>query len=94
MPDQPSTESELGHKKPKKHESRQEPPKVVVVAEGRTELDYMEAISIVYRGKFVYAPYSRETFDIDMTDKNELLLLLDAHIKSLQGHITAYCYAT
>ena len=91
---QVNNEPVLGPKKHKKNGGKHEPPIVVVVSEGKTELDYMEAISRNCQGKFLYKPYKRETFDIDLTDKNELLCLLDAQIKYMQGHITPYCYAT
>ena len=94
MPNETSVTPALGHKEPKKSGGKHKPPKVVVVSEGQTELDYMEAISRNFQRKFVYEPYKRETFDIDLTDKNELLHLLDAKVRYMQGHITPYCYAT
>ena len=94
MPDQSSNSPHLGHQKPKKHGSKHQPPKVVVVSEGGTEIDYMDGFSRIYQRKFVYEPYERETFDRDLTDKSELLNLLEAQIRYMQGHVTPFCYAT
>lgn len=94
VPNNPSVQPALGPKKPKKNGNTKTPPKVVVVSEGKTELDYMEALARVNHGKYVYSPYKKETFDIDLTDKNELLNLLDAQVRYMQGHMTPYCYAT
>ena len=94
MPSQTPESPVLGHRQPKENGKKREPPKVVVVSEGRTELDYMDAIHHDNQEKFVYEPYYKEPFDKDLTDKNEMLCLLDALVRYMQGHITPYCYAT
>ena len=94
MPNESPGTPALGHKPWKKRRPEIEPPKVVVVSEGQTELDYMEGMSRGNQKNFIYEAYKREPFDIDLTDKSDMLNLLDAQVQYMRGHATPFCYAT